>query len=212
MQRIPGGEFWVGSPEHERRSADESPAFRTVLPPYCLDATEVTVAAYRTCVAAGRCVAARTPWRLCNGSRTNRDDHPINCVTFGEAEAYCHARDARLPSETEWEFAARGGALGLRYPWGEGSPDGRACWKHVGTCKVASFPAGAFGVFDLTGNVWEWTDSWYGPYPWPPETGFAKVYRGGSFSRRFEKWMHTRLRNRGAPSDLGSHLGFRCAR
>ncbi len=66
-------------------------------------------------------------------------------------------------------------------------------------------------MFDISGNVWEWTDDWYAPYPWPPETGYAKVYRGGSWSRRFEKWMHTRLRDRAKPSDQGAHLGFRCA-
>ena len=105
---------------------------------------------------------------------------------------------------------ARGGEQYLKYPWGSDSPDGHACWKHLGTCPVKSFPSGAFGLFDVSGNVWEWTDSWYGAYPWPPLQGYAKVYRGGSFSRRFEKWMHTRLRNRADPDDSGAHLGFRC--
>jgi hypothetical protein len=134
----------------------------------------------------------------------------MNCVTFADSEAYCKSGGARLPTEVEWEFAARGGGE-LRYPWGEGSPDDRACWKHAGTCKVGSFAKGAFGLYDISGNVWEWTETWYGAYPFPPEQGFAKVYRGGSFSRRFEKWMHTRLRSRGRPEEKGSHLGFRCA-
>jgi len=76
---------------------------------------------------------------------------------------------------------------------------------------VKSFAADAFGLFDVSGNVWEWGDDWYGPYPWPPATGFSKIYRGGSFSRRFEKWMHARLRDRGSPNEGGAHLGFRCA-
>lgn len=211
MTLIEGGEFWVGSAVQEHQSAEETPRYRTRLASYCLDLTEVTVKAYSACVAEGRCSPARTPWKLCNGSRPGREDHPINCVTHGEAEAFCAARSVRLPTEVEWEYAARGGPLELRYPWGEGSPDGRACWKHHGTCAVKTYAAGAFGLFDLSGNVWEWTSTWYGPYPFPPQTGFAKVNRGGSFSRRFEKWMHTRLRNRSAPSDFGSHLGFRCA-
>jgi len=76
---------------------------------------------------------------------------------------------------------------------------------------VKSFAAGAFGLYDMTGNVWEWVDDYYGPYPWPPASGFSRVYRGGSWSRRFEKWLHTRLRNREAEGFSGSHLGMRCA-
>jgi hypothetical protein len=76
---------------------------------------------------------------------------------------------------------------------------------------VKSFPAGAFGLFDMTGNVWEWVSDYYGPYPWPPAHGYSRVYRGGSWSRRFEKWLHTRLRNRESESFSGSHLGMRCA-
>jgi hypothetical protein len=77
---------------------------------------------------------------------------------------------------------------------------------------VAQFPAGAFGLFDMTGNVWEWTSADYGDYPYPPLDSPNKVYRGGSWSRRFEKWMRVRLRNRATPSFQGAHLGFRCAK
>lgn len=211
MVLIPGGEFWVGSARSEGHSPDESPRYLTRLAPFCMDQTEVTAGAYDACVSDGRCTQPARPSKHCTSGRPDRADHPINCVTHGQAEAYCRARGARLPTEVEWEYAARGGDRYLRYPWGEGSPDGRACWKHHGTCKVKTYAAGAFGLFDLSGNVWEWTDTWYGPYPFPPEKGYAKVYRGGSFSRRFEKWMHVRLRNRAAPGDIGSHLGFRCA-
>lgn len=214
MAWLPGGDFWVGSEPSERRSADESPRFLTRLAPYCLDFTEVTVAAYASCVAVGACAPAGTAapeLRLCNAGKRSRGDHPINCVRFEDAARFCANRQARLPTEIEWEYAARGGAAALQYPWGEGSPDSKACWKHAGTCKVATFPAGAFGLFDIVGNVWEWTSTWYGPYPFPPAHAYARVYRGGSFSRRFEKWMQPRLRNRASPRDLGSHLGFRCA-
>ncbi|HEX6764059.1 MAG TPA: SUMF1/EgtB/PvdO family nonheme iron enzyme, partial [Polyangiaceae bacterium] len=147
----------------------------------------------------------------CNFGRTERRFHPMNCVDWESADRYCKTRNARLPTEAEFEYAARGGSEYRTYPWGDAGPDGRACWKHNGTCEVKSFSSGAFGLYDVSGNVWEWTDDWYGPYPFPPVEAFAKVYRGGSFSRRFEKWMNTRLRDRARPSESGAHLGFRCA-
>jgi formylglycine-generating enzyme required for sulfatase activity len=212
MSLLPGGSFWVGSDPTEHFSDDESPRFRTTLPPFCLDQTEVTVAAYAECVARGACTPAVASHAQCNAAHHDRPDYPINCVTWTQADAFCSARGQRLPNEPEWEYAARGGEQYLKYPWGAESPDGRACWKHGGgSCKTKAYAPGAFGLYDITGNVWEWTDDWYAAYPWPPETGFAKVYRGGSWSRRFEKWMHTRLRNRAKPSDQGGHLGFRCA-
>jgi hypothetical protein len=142
-----------------------------------------------------------------------REDHPINCVDHRQATAYCQWQGARLPTEVEWEFAARGGPRYFDYSWGNEHPDGRNCWKHAGgTCEVKSFPPGAFGLFDMTGNLWEWTQDWYGPYPWPGIDGHARVYRGGSWSRRFVKWMRPQLRNRSPERDWGSHLGFRCAK
>lgn len=100
----------------------------------------------------------------------------------------------------------------LTYPWGDGDPDGRTCWKNPETCEVEKYPAGAFGLYDVTGNVWEWTSSWFGRYPWPEKNGRHRVYRGGSWSRRFEKWLKPTLRNRASPDHRGSHLGVRCVR
>jgi Sulfatase-modifying factor enzyme 1 len=212
MALLPGGSFWVGAEPGDHYSEDESPRFRTTLAPFCMAQTEVTVSAYAECVSRGTCTPAVASHAQCNAAHKNRPDYPINCVTWPQADAYCGAHGVRLPSEVEWEYAARGGEQYLKYPWGSDSPDGHACWKHGGgSCAVKEFPAGAFGLFDISGNVWEWTDDWYAAYPWPPEMGYAKVYRGGSWSRRFEKWMHTRLRNRDKPSAQGSHLGFRCA-
>jgi formylglycine-generating enzyme required for sulfatase activity len=211
MRLVPGGRFWIGSEPEEEFSADESPRFLTELAPFCMDETEVTAGAYTACVERGDCVAPPREHLLCNFARTERTAHPMNCVSWQLADAYCRARAARLPSEFEFEFVARGGDRYQKYPWGNDAPDGRACWKHPGTCPVKSFAPGAFGLSDVSGNVWEWTATWYGSYPWPPSNAFAKVYRGGSFSRRFEKWMHTRLRDRAAPHKSGAHLGFRCA-
>jgi hypothetical protein len=211
MVLVPGGPFRVGSPRGEF-SPEETPPFETKLGDFCIDPTEVTQAAFARCVAAGACKPARTKRPGCNARRPERGDHPVNCVDWHQARDYCEFQKARLPSEVEFEFVARGGSEFREYPWGDGSPDGRACWKHAGgSCAVKSYAPGAFGLYDVVGNVWEWTDDWFGPYPWPPVSADAKVYRGGGWSRRFEKWMRPRLRNRAPPHSWGSHLGFRCA-
>jgi formylglycine-generating enzyme required for sulfatase activity len=213
MARVPGGKFWVGSKPEEGFSDDESPRYLTELAPYCVDETEVTAGAYAACVEDERCRPPEPVTRiLCNYGRPERTAHPMNCIDWTLADAYCKAEQKRLPTEAEFEYAARGGERYFAYPWGNESPDGRACWKHPGTCEVKRFAAGAFGLYDVSGNVWEWTSDWYGPYPFPPADGHAKVLRGGSFSRRFEKWMHTRLRERAKPKDGGPHLGFRCVK
>jgi formylglycine-generating enzyme required for sulfatase activity len=209
--RIAGGEFLVGTGS-ATAAPEESPRFATRVADFCMDVTEVTTAAYQACVTSGACSPASIAGRFCNARRSDRDDHPINCVDWNQASTYCAWRKLRLPTEVEWEYAARGGTRYLRYSFGDQPPDGNTCWKHVGgTCKVRSFRPGAFGLHDMTGNVWEWTSSGFGPYPWPPASAATRVYRGGSWSRRFEKWMSPRLRNRFRASEYGSHLGFRCA-
>jgi formylglycine-generating enzyme required for sulfatase activity len=212
MELIPAGETWIGANPHIY-SPEEGPRFKTRLAPFCLDRTEVTMGAWKACVDSGHCDSPGKGAATCNGRYSDRDRHPVNCVNYKQAEAYCASRGARLPTEFEWEYAAHGGEKGLKYPWGDAPPDGHTCWKQPGTCPVASYPAGAFGLFDMSGNVWEWTSSDFGPYPFPPLPGTSslKVYRGGSWSRRFEKWMHLGLRNRFGPGQSGSHLGLRCA-
>ena len=211
MLRIPGGKFWVGSTRGSG-SDEEWPRFRTEVEPFCLDKTEVTQDAYLSCVATGKCKPAGSNHRFCNLRQKGRGDHPVNCVDWYQARDYCAARAARLPSEVEWEFAARGGEEYRAYSWGNQDPDGRTCWKHPGgSCQVGQYGAGAFGLLDMTGNVWEWTGDSFGTYPWPATGSLSKVYRGGSWSRRFNKWMRTQLRNRFPPKSQGSHLGMRCA-
>lgn len=211
MVAIPGGAFKVGNAALAS-APEEMPAFETNVAAFCMDVTEVTTAAYSACVQSGKCTASTSEGRFCNARLEGRGDHPMNCVDWKQSSAFCEARGARLPSEVEWEYAARGGSEYRAFSWGSEPPDGRTCWKHVGgSCRVKEFPAGAFGLYDMIGNVWEWTDDWFGDYPWPPESGTNKVYRGGSWSRRFVKWMSPRLRNRWPPAEQGSHLGFRCA-
>lgn len=209
MQYVRGGEFWMGSPRG-RGAPEERPRFQTKVADFCLDAHEVTTAKYAACVARGVCTAPQGSQRTCNYGR--REDHPINCVDWTQAETYCQSVGSRLPTELEWEYSARGGERYQTYSWGDESPDGRTCWKTNHSCKVGSFEPGAFGLHDMSGNVWEWTHDWFGDYPWPRAEGRHKVFRGGSWSRRFDKWMRTTLRNRTSPDSWGSHLGFRCAR
>ena len=210
MKLIPGGLFWVGS--HQGRSAEEEhPRFQIRIQAFCLDETEVTASKYDACVSTEKCTASRSKRITCTSGKENRADHPMNCIDWHQAKAYCEVHGARLPSEVEWEYAASGGSDTQRYSWGNETPEGRTCWKLHRTCPVGSFAAGDFGLRDMTGNVWEWTADAFGPYPWLASASKTRVYRGGSWSRRFDKWMHNRLRNRFGADRHGSHLGFRCA-
>jgi formylglycine-generating enzyme required for sulfatase activity len=204
MVSVPGGTFSMGSAAGEGDDR-ERPRTRVTLDPYCIDRTEVTVGMYQQCVQSGPCapapptVQARffrradiASWsQFCNAERNDRLEHPINCVDWEQADAYCRWSGGRLPTEAEWEYAARG-SDGRRYPWGNARPgptrlnalggeglpgfaalgltfqqkmyDGDDGW--LATAPVGSYPSGATrsGVVDLAGNVSEWTSDWYGPY------------------------------------------------
>lgn len=198
MAKVSGGSFTMG------KVGDFT------LSEYCLDLTEVTVSAYAACVKSGKCSAEGIGTQFwsgevqgkgaCNWGVTGRDNHPMNCVDWGQAATFCSAQGKRLPTEQEWEWAARGGSEARAFPWGAAEPDFQACWsgvtKRTGTCAVGSFSAGnAKGGFqDLAGNVWEWTASKY--------DATARVGRGGSWGsgdpatacvRRFASGMSPRI-------------------
>lgn len=248
MVRVSGGTFWMGSAEGDDLPNTHPPT-QVTLDPYYLDRTEVTVEAYLACVHTGTCSPAASTthsgiaqdacysgapdtWcdvtgirhrnSYCNGSRTDRRSHPVNCVDWHQADAYCRWAGKRLPTEAEWEFAARG-TDGRRFPWGNRPPTVRHLqWpgsgRH-GTVSVGRYPAGAspFGLLDMSGNVWEWVADIWGPYPGgsnhnpagPPRTPSSRrVNRGGS-------WRSDRVRATARFGDLPglreSDLGFRCA-
>jgi formylglycine-generating enzyme required for sulfatase activity len=204
MALVPGGELRLGDKDGKPQSAS-TPAHLVELDAFCVDLHEVTVAAYKACSDRGACkrAAGENEWpRIrglervafdpeCNGHHPEeRAQHPINCVTWEMADIYCKAHDKRLPTEAEWERAARG-SDGRHYPWGREDPDikrlnacGSECvaWhdKHrmkakpmfeadddwPVTAPVGSFPRGdsPYGVHDLAGNLWEWVADYYAPY------------------------------------------------
>lgn len=211
--KIPAGCFRLGS---SRGFADERPAHRVCLDRYAIDQTEVTVAAYSRCVAAGRCrppvafAATHPVRRQCNWQRPGRARHPVNCVGWAAARAYCAWRGGRLPTEAEWERAARLASRGSRsralFPWGRapatckrtriarrrGHAVSPGCGQG-GTAEVGRYPADRTpqGVVDLVGNVSEWVGDRFsrtyyksspGRNPNGPRRGRAHGVRGCSFA------------------------------
>ncbi|MCA9624669.1 MAG: SUMF1/EgtB/PvdO family nonheme iron enzyme [Myxococcales bacterium] len=218
MVRIEGGFFMMGA-DAFRGNPEERPMHEAIVPTFLLDEAEVTMRDYRRCVAAGACSETHRDARFCNVKLEDHDDHPVNCVDLHQADAYCRWAGKRLPTEREWEYAAAGGDERRKYSWGDEEPTSkRCCYDHPGgSCPVKSFEPGAFGLYDMTGNVWEWTSSAFDPYPskpvgdsFDPKKRYA--YRGGSWSRRFPKWMTTRLRNRYEPDKYSAAIGIRCAK
>ncbi|HEX4511864.1 MAG TPA: SUMF1/EgtB/PvdO family nonheme iron enzyme, partial [Burkholderiaceae bacterium] len=221
MAEIPGGTFAMGSSDG---SANEKPVHDVELSPYCLDITEVTVGAYAHCTTC----AAEKASKTCNGLGSGKDDHPQNCVSWHDAKAYCESVDKQLPTEAEWEFAARGGKKQLKWPWGNTKPKAdSACWNRekppLGTCPVKSSPVEAFGLYDMAGNVWEWVGDWYdasypagaGKDPLGPASGWSRAVRGGSWANstggKALRGTHRSGRDTEVPGD-SQFAGFRCAR
>ncbi len=202
MLKIPGGSFFMGSDDD---LPFEKPAHQVKLAPFCMDEFEATVGEYKACSDSGRCKRAGSTneWEgisekdrkafdpLCNiRDPEGHGRHPINCVDFDMSEKFCKEQGKRLPTEAEWEFAARG-PDGRKYPWGDEPPSNgtlNACGKecvawgkkagvdekpmydeddgYPATAPVGSFPKGAsrYGVQDVVGNVWEWVSDFYAEY------------------------------------------------
>ena len=220
---IPAGSFTMGSPDG---NDDERPPHEKKVGAFCLDTREVTVADYRACLAAGRCFTPRTSrlaglgaWEApaeettCNFTVRGRDGHPMNCIPSSFAAEYCNWSGKRLPSEAEWELAARG-AEGRRYPWGDAAPGVEMCWNKAssGTCAAGSSAADAspLGVLDMAGNVREWTSTTYALYDGCMEQQ-AFVTRGGSFEANKPEALRGAARTSESPARRAGDVGFRCA-
>lgn len=196
------------------RPDDEGPEQRIALKTYWIDRHEVTNADYRRCVEVGRCPE---PADLRFYGEPRLANHPVVFVSWYAARDYCHWRGARLPSEAEWEKAARGEG-GRTYPWGDELLRDRlnADQRLGGTSPVGSFPEGAspYGAVDVAGNVWEWVDDWYDAYPGSTFRSDLfgqkyKVVRGGSWNHPAED-ARTFHRDLAHPARTIGVVGFRC--
>ena len=228
---IPGGAFTMG---RDHGDDDEAPAHRVALPAFKMARTETTVTQYQRCVEAGACDSPRSGGR-CNWGRPRRQDHPLNCVSLEQARRFCRWAGGRLPTEAEWEYAARSGES-RRYPWGDQLADcSRAVMDHAtgpGCGRGSTWPAcsrspagdSLQGLCDLAGNVWEWVaDCWHGDYRGAPADGTAwttvckdggsrQVVRGSSWHVGTADDLRAATRDSSPASGQYFGIGFRCAR
>ena len=259
-----GGRFFMGSDAGKAVLAMARPAHKVEVAAFCIDLYEVTTADYVGCSDKGECKRAysdswwpqgsmkKSDWEkartafspLCNFGIEGRGRHPINCVSWAQADEYCKVHGRRLPTEKEFEFAARG-SDGRVFPWGDDPPSerhlngcGQECidWRkeqglsevsplypgsdaYFGTAPIGNFSAGRTeaGLFDLVGNVFEWTADPFRPYPKsegedePPAIANNRVIRGGAFNSSEPEHTDPALR---LPYDADAHthgIGFRCA-
>ena len=175
-----------------------------------LGRTEVTVSEYRACVTEGACTPAKAGDETHNWGRADREDHPVNAVSWDQADAYCRWVDGRLPTEVEWEWAARGRDEDRKYPWGDAEPTCELAVVHKGCGTNTTAPVGSRspqgdsrdGVQDLLGNAREWTSSWHS---YKEE---IKVLRGGG---AWSGGARVSFRNGNRPPANSYVDGFRCA-
>lgn len=233
MVFVPAGEFLMGSGDSDSTAdGNEKPQHRVSLDAFWIDQHEVTNAQYAQCVSAGKC---EPPSESSSYTRAKYygipqfDDFPVVLVSWSDANAYCQWAGKRLPTEAEWEKAARGPSTGSGagriYPWGDQFDQSRLNSGGVvgDTTQVGKYPNGAspYGVFDMTGNVWEMVNDWYAvdyyyesprANPPGPSSGTSQVKRGGSFT---EDQKQVRVAARYSlqydPSSGTNKIGFRCA-
>lgn len=248
MIHIQGGSFEMGALDRDKNAREnEHPRRRVVLKPFYIDRSEVTVREYSEAFEAGavpepECPAIDDIDRfLCNWGKKDRLDHPVNGVSWYAASAYCAWRGKRLPTEAEFELVLRNNKNGRIFPWGESRkpPDGfgnyvdekktmefRHWWPIPGysddwngTAPVGSFSPNSFGVYDISGNIWEWCADWFDPRfygrspvknPAGPPEGIHRVMRGGGFHCILDE-LRCSERHHKPPENASFYTGFRCA-
>jgi formylglycine-generating enzyme required for sulfatase activity len=232
---IPAGDAWIG--DDDPAHPDRCPAHQVWLSAFAIDQTEVTLQAWQICVADGGCAA---PEARCETESDVQDPEqvPVTCVNWEAAVGYCESVGGRLPTEAEWEKAARG-TEGADWPWGPIPPNCNdanfrfvSSYCEFGVVEVGSRERGrsAFGLYDVSGNAWEWVADHYdagryadAPSSDPqgpescrddvdaePETCVARVLRGGAFNTT-EDTTRGATRSSGPPELQEDNIGFRCA-
>jgi formylglycine-generating enzyme required for sulfatase activity len=221
MMFVPASPFFMGSD----RYSDEQPIHAIHLSAYYIDKYEVTNAAYGRCVDAGACVLpkqSRSYTRIAYYGNPEFDEFPVIYVDWNMAKTYCEWRGDRLPTEAEWEKAARG-TDGRTYPWGESVSCDKANYQSNckgDTTQVGSYLGGVspYGLYDMAGNVWEWTSSLYKPYPYSADDGRENLNASGMRAPRGGSWnnygfnVRSAYRYRLAPDYINYNVGIRCAK
>lgn len=229
MVLVPAGSFEMGD-HFDEGAADELPVHQVELNAFYMDRHEVTIGQYKQFlretahgtlpdqspdwIAEKAIVLAQKGGHQVVGFTTPTDNHPVTGATFSDAQAYAQWAGKRLPTEAEWEYAARGRLVGKRYVWGNRPPEETDCNftgsfggeqaddGHLYTVPVGSYDANGYGLYDMAGNAWEWCADWYGENyyansvlknPKGPATGTERVIRGSGWSSYFQ---HLRLSRR----------------
>ena len=229
MVFIPGGEFLRGRSHalpddglkwRPNLLKDDRPVRRIRLEPYYLDKHEVTNGEYLGFLEA---TGGKPPFHWIRGKLpSGEENHPIANVSWSEAATYCEWAGKRLPTEAEWERAARGMAEGATYPWGEEKPTDKLARFDVieGPGPVCEFGKNYFGLCDMAGNVWEWCSDRYerryyehsaAENPRGSEQGMYRVLRGGSWADA-PKYLTCAYRSFARPRAQSPNIGFRCAK
>jgi len=225
LVQVPAGEFEMGDGQ-----GNDCPAHRVYLAAYWIGVYAVTNRQYEKFVKeTGHRAPDQADWGepIWKGKSYPKEyaEHPVVCVSWEDAAAYCKWAGGRLPTEAEWEKAARG-PKGHIYPWGKEWDAGR-CRNSTNkgwgtTCEVYGYAEGAsgYGAYNLSGNVWEWCGDWYDANyykqsprenPPGPGTGSRRVNRGGSWGSGDAHYFRGANRGYGDPAERRAHVGFRLA-
>jgi iron(II)-dependent oxidoreductase len=233
MVLVPAGKFWMGRADLmfqdsidvvPRAKMDDIPANNIHLDAFYIDKYEVTNTDYARFLEA---TGARPPWHWLQGKIAEGEERlPVNNVNWFEATDFCKWAGKRLPTEAEWEKAARGGLDRKHFPWPGGEPAGfgatvPAAVSRLKASPVGSFPPNGYGLHDMVGNVMEWTNDWYDPDYYPfmpkqnpkgPEAGLYKSVRGGGWADGTGENLANWYRNFTDPELRDLTIGIRCAK